>query len=82
MGGMKAWKESMRSQNDMHQMWEKEEMENWFGSAEAEGGDVDEGAVERRKEEVLEEVLEEMGVEKEREDEKKQEEEAKSEEEV
>lgn len=53
-------------------------MENWFGSAEAEGEDVDEGVVERRKEEVLEE----MGVEKEREDEKKQEEEAKSEEEV
>lgn len=77
MGGMKAWNESMRSQNDTHQMWEKEETENWFGSTEAEGEDVDEEVVRRK-----EEMLEEMGVEKEKEDEKKQEEEAKSEEEV
>ena len=33
--------------------WEQEEMETWYGSAEAEGVDVDEDELEARKAEML-----------------------------
>lgn len=53
MGGMKAWREQMRSQSAR---WEEEEMSSWYGSAEAEGfGNVDAEEVEARRAEMLEE---------------------------
>lgn len=54
MGGMGAWREQMRGQQER---WEREEMEDWFGNGEAAGGEVDYGeedGIARRKEEVLE----------------------------
>ena len=55
MGGMAAWKERMRSQNER---WEQEEMEAWYGNAVAEGVevDVDEEELARRREEALNEM--------------------------
>lgn len=60
----------MRSQQER---WAREEMEDWFGSAEAAGGEVDYGdedGIVRRKEEVLAE----LGAAKEKEERKKEEE--------
>ncbi|EYE99039.1 putative DNA repair protein Dds20/Mei5 [Aspergillus ruber CBS 135680] len=71
MGGMGAWRGQMRSQQER---WEREEMEDWFGSAEAAGGEVDYGdedGIVRRKEEVLAE----LGAAKEKEESNKEEEE-------
>lgn len=60
----------MRSQQER---WAREEMEDWFGSAEAAGGEVDygdeDGIVKRK-----EEVLAELGAAKEKEERKKEEE--------
>lgn len=55
MGGMAAWKERIKSQNER---WEQDEMEAWYGNAAAEGDevDVDEGELARRREEVLDEL--------------------------
>ncbi|KAF7619571.1 putative DNA repair protein Dds20/Mei5 [Aspergillus flavus] len=50
MGGIKAWRERMKNNNAQ---WEQEEMETWYGSAEAEGADVDEDELEARKAEML-----------------------------
>ncbi|OGM49994.1 DNA repair protein Dds20/Sfr1 [Aspergillus bombycis] len=50
MGGMKAWRERIKNNNAQ---WEQEEMETWYGSAEAEGVDVDEEELEARKAEML-----------------------------
>lgn len=68
----------MRSQQER---WEREEMEDWFGSAEAAGGEVDYGdedGIVRRKEEVLAE----LGAAKEKEESNKEEEERGDENEV
>lgn len=55
MGGMAAWKERMRSQNER---WEQEEMEAWYSNAVAEGVelDADEEEPARRREEALNEM--------------------------
>jgi Swi5-dependent recombination DNA repair protein 1 len=55
MGGMGAWREQMRSQQEK---WEREEMEDWFGSGEAAGGEVDYTEEDRivGKKEVLEKL--------------------------
>ncbi|KAE8364430.1 hypothetical protein BDV27DRAFT_115001 [Aspergillus caelatus] len=50
MGGMKAWRERMKNNNTQ---WEQEEMEPWYGNAEAERVDVDEDELEARKAEML-----------------------------
>ncbi|KAE8138119.1 hypothetical protein BDV38DRAFT_270858 [Aspergillus pseudotamarii] len=50
MGGMKAWRERMKNNNTQ---WEQEEVETWYGSAEAERVDVDEDELEARKAEML-----------------------------
>ncbi|KAL4895712.1 hypothetical protein BDV59DRAFT_143293 [Aspergillus ambiguus] len=49
MGGMKAWKERMRSDTAR---WEKEEMEAWYGDAEAEEFEMDREELEARKAEM------------------------------
>ncbi|KAE8384162.1 hypothetical protein BDV23DRAFT_191943 [Aspergillus alliaceus] len=51
MGGMKGWRERMKNSNAP---WGQEEMESWYGSAEAEGVDIDEGELEARKAEMVE----------------------------
>ncbi|KAI9038681.1 putative DNA repair protein Dds20/Mei5 [Aspergillus affinis] len=51
LGGMKAWKDQMRNNNAR---WEQEEMNSWYGCAEAEGVDIDEEALKSRKAEMLE----------------------------
>lgn len=51
LGGMKAWREQMRNNNAR---WEQEEMNAWYGSAEAEGVDIDAEELESRKAEMLE----------------------------
>lgn len=54
MGGMKAWKERTKSQNER---WQQEEMESWYGNAGAEGTDVDADKGElARKRELLDEL--------------------------
>lgn len=53
MGGMAAWREQMRSQQER---WEKEEMEDWYGNVEAEGVDLDEEEVVSRREEMMEQL--------------------------
>ncbi|EAW07363.1 putative DNA repair protein Dds20/Mei5 [Aspergillus clavatus NRRL 1] len=53
MGGMKAWREQMQSNSAK---WEQEELESWYGSAEAEDVEADDDQLERRKVELLGEV--------------------------
>lgn len=55
MGGMAAWRDRTKSQNER---WQQEEMESWYGNAEAEGAEVDadEGELARRREELLDEL--------------------------
>lgn len=53
MGGMKAWRERMQSDSAR---WEQEEMQSWYGNAEAEGVEIDEEELEQRKAELLDEV--------------------------
>ncbi|RHZ45300.1 putative DNA repair protein Dds20/Mei5 [Aspergillus thermomutatus] len=53
MGGMKAWRERMQSDSAR---WEQEEMNSWYGNAEAEGFEADEGELEQRKAELFDEV--------------------------
>ncbi|GIJ83561.1 hypothetical protein Asppvi_002384 [Aspergillus pseudoviridinutans] len=53
MGGMKAWRERMKSDSAR---WEQEEMNSWYGNAEAEGFEMDEEKLEQRKAELLDEV--------------------------
>ncbi|KAL4934349.1 putative DNA repair protein Dds20/Mei5 [Aspergillus undulatus] len=53
MGGVKAWREKMKS-NDAR--WEQEEMESWFGNVDAEGVEFDEEEVRLRKAELKEEI--------------------------
>ena len=78
MGGMGAWRGQKRSQQER---WAREEMEDWIGSAEAAGGEVDYGdedGIVRRKEKVLQE----LEAAKEKEERKKEEEEKGDENEV
>ncbi|GFF69758.1 swi5-dependent recombination DNA repair protein 1 [Aspergillus udagawae] len=53
MGGMKAWRERMQSDSAR---WEQEEMNSWHGNAEVEGFEMDEGELEQRKAELIDEV--------------------------
>jgi hypothetical protein len=53
MGGLKAWRERMQSDSAR---WEQEEMNSWYGNAEAEGAGIDEEELEQRKAELLDEV--------------------------
>ncbi|KAL5362156.1 hypothetical protein BJX96DRAFT_166446 [Aspergillus floccosus] len=53
MGGMKAWKERMRTETAQ---WEREEMEAWYGDGEAEEFEVDRDELERRKAEMSDRV--------------------------
>lgn len=55
MGGMAAWKERTKSQNER---WQQEEMESWYGNVETEGVEVDanEGELALKREELLDEL--------------------------
>lgn len=53
MGGMKAWRERMQSDSARR---EQEEMNLWYGNAEAEGPEINEEELEQRKAELLDEV--------------------------
>ncbi|BCR86635.1 putative DNA repair protein Dds20/Mei5 [Aspergillus chevalieri] len=67
MGGMGAWREQMRSQQER---WKREEMEDWFGSGEAAGGELDYGDAEDGIVRSKEDVLEQLGAAKEKEERK------------
>ncbi|KAH2879089.1 hypothetical protein KXV31_004497 [Aspergillus fumigatus] len=53
MGGMKAWRERMQRDSARR---EQEEMNLWYGNAEAEGPEINEEELEQRKAELLDEV--------------------------
>ncbi|GAQ10491.1 hypothetical protein ALT_7812 [Aspergillus lentulus] len=53
MGGLKAWRERMQSDSAR---WEQEEMNSWYGNAEAQGVGIDEEKLEQWKAELLDEV--------------------------
>lgn len=55
MGGMAAWRERTKNQNER---WQQEEMESWYGNAETEGVEVDadEGELASKREELLDEI--------------------------
>ncbi|KAL4950875.1 hypothetical protein BDW69DRAFT_171184 [Aspergillus filifer] len=62
MGGVKAWREKMKSDDAR---WEQEEMESWFGNVDGRDLEFDEDEVRIKKEEVREEMereKEKMGV--------------------